>query len=60
MPPKVDQNKCKGHGVCYDVCPADPKVFEIRDAKSHVMNPDACIECGACEANCPESAIVLE
>jgi len=60
MPPKVDKVKCEGHGDCYDVCPADPNVFEIQDKKAVVVNPDACIECGACEAACPVDAIVLE
>ena len=60
MPPKVDMNKCKGHGDCFDVCPADPNVYEIRDGKAYVVNADACIECGACEAACPEVAIVME
>ena len=60
MPPKVDKVKCAGHVDCYDVCPADPNVFEIKDGKAEVVNPDACIECGACEAACPVDAIVLE
>ena len=60
MPPKVDRNKCAGHGDCYDVCPADPKVFEIKDGKANVVHPEACIECGACEAACPVKAITLE
>lgn len=60
MPPKVDIDKCKGAADCYDVCPAEPKVFEIRDGKAYVVEPDACIECGACEASCPEEAITME
>jgi ferredoxin len=60
MPPKVDMVKCTGCGACYEVCPADPKVFEMRDKKSHVVHADACIECGACESGCPESAITME
>jgi ferredoxin len=60
MPPKVDKVKCAGHGDCYDVCPADPKVFEIKDKKAEIVNRDACIECGACEAACPAKAIVME
>lgn len=55
----VDLEKCTGCEKCYEVCPADPNVFEIKDKKSHVVNPDACIECGACESECPESAIKL-
>ena len=59
MSPRVDESKCKGHGDCYDVCPADPKVFEIKDGKAMVVAEDACIECGACESSCPKGAIEL-
>lgn len=59
--PKVDHNLCKGHGICYDVCPADPKVYEIKGdpPKAWVVNPESCIECESCVANCPEGAIEL-
>jgi NAD-dependent dihydropyrimidine dehydrogenase PreA subunit len=60
MPPMVDKEKCAGHEDCYDVCPAEPNVFEITDGKAIVVNPDDCIECGACETSCPVSAITLE
>ena len=60
MPPVVDINKCRGHGECHTVCPADPNVFEIRGGLAHVVNPDSCIMCGACVAACPEVAITLE
>jgi len=63
MPPTVDKQKCIGCGACHSVCPADPKVFELKDtpdgSKSHVVNPESCIECGACVASCPTNAIKL-
>ncbi|MFX1486452.1 MAG: indolepyruvate ferredoxin oxidoreductase subunit alpha [Promethearchaeota archaeon] len=60
MPPTVDLEKCTGCGDCYDVCPAEPNCFEIKDKKSHVVCPESCIECGSCESSCPEAAITLE
>mgnify|MGYP002400893225 CR=1 FL=1 len=60
MPPKVDESICDGEGTCQEVCPADPNVFEIVGGKAKVANPDACLECGACESSCPTSAITME
>ncbi len=60
MIPKVDEEKCNGDAICVDVCPVEPNVFEMVDDKSHVVHPEECIECGACEAECPEEAIILE
>ena len=63
MPPIVDQKVCIGCSACVSVCPAEPKVFELKDikegSKSHVVHPEACIECGACVATCPTNAIKL-
>jgi NAD-dependent dihydropyrimidine dehydrogenase PreA subunit len=54
---KVDVEKCDGCGVCFDVCPVE--VFEIREDKSIVVNPDECLVCRACEVQCPNNAIEI-
>ena len=47
---------------CVDVCPVDcihPKKDEpdFESAEMLYINPDECIDCGACEAVCPVEAI---
>ncbi len=42
---------------CVDVCPVDC-IFEGED--QYFINPDLCIDCGACEAACPVAAIYYE
>ena len=58
MHPVVNSETCIACGTCFEVCPADPKVFEVTDI-SRVVHPEACIECRACEDNCPTSSIKL-
>lgn len=42
---------------CVEACPVDC----IHDAgETYVIDPDACIDCGACEPVCPVSAIFQE
>lgn len=48
--------KCK-FTDCVDVCPVD--AFH-EGANIVVINPDECIDCGACEPECPTSAIYAE
>jgi NAD-dependent dihydropyrimidine dehydrogenase PreA subunit len=42
---------------CMDVCPVDC-IYE--GARKMYIHPDECIDCGACESACPESAIAYE
>src|SRR5262249_47767988 len=39
---------------CVDVCPVSC-IYEAEDM--YYINPDECIECGACEPECPVNAI---
>ena len=42
---------------CVSVCP----VGAMRDADTQlVIDPDTCIDCGVCIAECPQSAITTE
>lgn len=51
----LDREKCTGCGMCIIVCPHC--VFEMADKKASIKEPDACMECGACEKNCAFDAI---
>jgi Fe-S-cluster-containing hydrogenase component 2 len=42
---------------CVDVCPVD--CIYVGDRKSYI-NGNECIDCGACEVECPVSAIVVD
>lgn len=42
---------------CVDVCPVDC-IHEGEDM--YYIDPDVCIDCGACEAACPVAAIYHE
>ena len=42
---------------CVDVCPVDCIHFEEGADKTLYIDPDECIDCGACEPACPVSAI---
>jgi len=54
--PVVDQDTCIGCGACSEEC---PEVFELKDEKAYVLNPDKCSTCSCQEAIdiCPVTAI---
>ncbi|HNT73976.1 MAG TPA: 4Fe-4S binding protein [Anaerolineae bacterium] len=53
---------CERAGLCVDVCPTDSIHCVEGDAKwpTYYINPDSCISCGACAAECPNEAIFDE
>jgi len=61
---EVDTERCKGCGVCVEVCPA--KVIELGakvNSKGysycHMVRPDDCIGCANCAMVCPDSCITV-
>jgi NAD-dependent dihydropyrimidine dehydrogenase PreA subunit len=59
----VDFDACDGDGTCINLCPVS--VFEwfetsghpLSEKKSDPVNETACIQCMACEMQCPTKAI---
>lgn len=50
-----DETLCIGCGMCAIVCPH--RVFAFEGRKARLVRGEACIECGACQRNCPVGAI---
>ncbi len=54
---------CERDNKCYDVCPVTCIHYlpdgapELADFPTYYINPDECIDCGACQPECPHEAI---
>jgi ferredoxin len=46
--------------ACVEVCPVDCIHFDEGQDRMLFINPDECIDCGACEPACPVTAIFAE
>ncbi len=49
---------CINCGICITVCPQ--AVFTYGKPVIQIVEPDACMECGACQINCPVGALVVD
>ena len=62
----VDHSRCKGCGLCVDVCPKKIIVIlkDVRTAKGYnpaeCSDQSKCIGCGFCFEMCPDCAIRVE
>ena len=59
--PYVITEPCIGvkDASCVDVCPVDC-IHTTDEAPLYYIDPDECIDCGACEPECPVTAIFAE
>lgn len=46
--------------ACVEVCPVDCINFDEGEDRMLYISPDECIDCGACEPECPVTAIFPE
>ena len=46
-------------GACVDVCPVDC-IYTEGDDNQYYIHPEECIDCAACEPECPVEAIFEE
>lgn len=53
-----DSSLCVGCKLCSVVCPHS--VFEMGPHRAELVRPEACMECGACQCNCPTGAIQVD
>jgi ferredoxin len=44
--------------MCTKVCPHG--VFNVEEGKVILENPENCMECGACQRNCPVGALSVD
>ncbi len=51
----INEEKCKGCGLCQKSCPVKAIEGELREKR--VINQEKCIKCGTCLASCPFKAI---
>ena len=55
----LDEQKCNGCEICFNVCPCD--VFRLGSGGHgvRIAYPEDCQTCFACELDCPEDAIYV-
>jgi len=59
----VDQNLCKGCGICVDMCPAKAlslSRYPNQRGYHYAEQTGKCIGCRICEWYCPDFAIAVE
>lgn len=53
----LDEKKCRGAGLCEQVCPKNCYVVDRDRHVAAIRGADRCVQCGACIVQCPFDAL---
>ncbi len=53
----LDEERCKGAGFCERVCPKEVFQVDAERRLATLVQPAACVQCGACIVQCPFDAL---
>lgn len=53
----LDEDKCKGTGICIDVCPKNCFTLDKKRRKAEMTREAECEKCAACIVQCPFDAL---
>ena len=56
----LDGEKCKGEGICIEVCPRNCFELNIEKKKAFIPGVERCVRCGACIVQCPFDALYFK
>ena len=56
----LDETRCRGVGFCEQVCPRNCYKMNQDEHKVKLMEPDRCVQCGACVVQCPFNALFFK
>ncbi len=57
---EIDLEKCRGTGICVDVCPRNCYELDTEKKKIKMPRKKYCVQCGACIVQCPFDALFFK
>ncbi len=56
----IDESKCRGAGLCEQVCPKNCHAVSKEKHITTIPRADKCVQCGACIVQCPHDALFFK